>query len=65
MANWEATVAALEPLLQGRPRLTQELLARPPFRYLTDVVSQLQGRTGFPAAGLFGPEAADARAMVS
>lgn len=66
MANWEATVAALQPLLPGgRPKLTQELLQRPPFRFIHDIVAALQAATGFPAAGLFGDVERDARAMVS
>ena len=62
--GWEGTLAALAPLLpSGRPKLTPELLSRPPFRFLLDLVSEVQRATGF-AAGLFGAGEADGRSMV-
>jgi hypothetical protein len=62
--GWEGTVAALAPLLpSGRPKPTPELLSRPPFRFLHDIVSEVQRATGF-AAGLFGAGESDGRSMV-
>ena len=56
----QTTINALQPLLpSGRPKLTQELLSRPPFRFLHDIVTS----TGF-APGLFTAAEQDARAMV-
>jgi len=46
-----------------KPRLTNELLARPPFRFVHDVVSELRSVSGF-ARGLFDDTTeVDARAM--
>jgi hypothetical protein len=46
-----------------KPRLTNELLARPPFRFVHDVVSELRNVSGF-ARGLFDDSTeVDARAM--
>ena len=59
-----ATAAALAPLLRaGRPKLTPELLQRPPFRFIHDLVTELQRGTGF-AAGLYSGAELDARSMV-
>jgi hypothetical protein len=64
MANWQPTIAALQPLLVSgsSPKLTQELLARPPFRFIHDIVTELQ-RTGF-APGLFTASELQPRSMV-
>ncbi|EFN51237.1 hypothetical protein CHLNCDRAFT_141253 [Chlorella variabilis] len=57
--DWQTTINALQPLLpSGRPKLTQELLSRPPFRFLHDIVTS----TGF-APGLFTAAEQDARSM--
>jgi TRAF3-interacting protein 1 len=52
------TQQLLEPLLGGRPRLTDKLLGRPPFRFIHDVVTSLTAATGF-GEGLFTPAQLD------
>jgi hypothetical protein len=57
------TAALLAAAGVRRPKLTGELLARPPFRFVHDVVEELRNGTGF-GRGLFDRDTeCDARAM--
>ncbi|KAK6045757.1 hypothetical protein COOONC_16738 [Cooperia oncophora] len=46
MANTKETRAAFAGLID-KPVLTDELLARPPFRFILDIVSSTAAKTGF------------------
>lgn len=64
---WEITQRVLQseddPLVK-RPRLTEELLRRPPFRFLHDVVSAVQRETQF-LQGLFTEAEQNARLLAT
>ena len=59
MATRDVLQSATTPLFV-KPRLTDALLQRPPFRFLHDIVSAVQRKTGF-AGGVFTEEESDAR----
>lgn len=46
MIDGEATRKAFEGLID-KPKLTDELLARPPFKFLLDVISNTINNTGY------------------
>ena len=55
--SYEATKELLGSVIT-RPKLTDKLLSKPPFRFLHDIVMEVQRTTGF-ANDLFGPDEID------
>ncbi len=52
---WKPTAEMFTSLIE-KPKMTQKLLSKPPFKYLFDIISETTKKTGF-ANGLYtGPE---------
>ena len=58
---WEPTAEMYQQLFQ-KPKMTQKLLAKPPFRYLHDIFTATNGATGF-GTGLYGSDELDAKSI--
>lgn len=46
MSNWKATADLYEALIE-RPKMTEKLLAKPPFKYIFDIITETTKKTGF------------------
>ena len=46
MSNWKATADAFESLID-KPRMSEKLLSKPPFKYLFDIIMETSKKTGF------------------
>lgn len=51
MSNWKATADLFQALIE-RPKMTQKLLIKPPFKYIFDIITETTKKTGF-ANGLY------------
>jgi len=49
--NWQETASMYEQLF-AKPKMTEKLLGKPPFRYLHDIYTATMGKTGW-GQGLF------------
>ena len=46
MSNRKATADLYEALIE-RPKMTEKLLAKPPFKYIFDIITETTKKTGF------------------
>ena len=54
-ANWEETKNMYESLF-AKPKMTEKLLSKPPFRYIHDIFTATQAATGYGQGLLQGSE---------
>jgi TRAF3-interacting protein 1 len=65
MGDLDALVAEAKARIGGvisKPKMTEKLLSKPPFRFLHDIVTAITSTTGF-ADGLYGPDELDSAAI--
>lgn len=48
MSNWKTTSDLFEALID-KPRMSEKLLSKPPFKYLFDIITETTKKTGFAA----------------
>lgn len=58
---WKPTAEAFQQLF-SKPKMTEKLLSRPPFRYVHDIFTATMGATGF-GEGLYSEEELDAKSI--
>jgi len=58
---WKPTAECFQQLF-SKPKMTEKLLSRPPFRYIHDIFTATMGATGF-GEGLYGEDELDAKAI--
>lgn len=46
MSNWKATADMYESLID-KPKMIEKYLAKPPFKYIFDMISEICKKTGF------------------
>jgi TRAF3-interacting protein 1 len=46
MSNWKTTSDLFEALIE-RPKMTEKLLSKPPFKYIFDIITETTKKTGF------------------
>ena len=46
MSNWKVTADLYEALIE-RPKMTEKLLVKPPFKYIFDIITETTKKTGF------------------
>lgn len=52
MTNWKVTKDLFDALIE-RPKMTDKLLQKPPFKYIFDIISETTKKTGFANGNSF------------